>query len=330
MISRFLIAAVVALCLGCGGNGSDRQGAPPQTVATATEPAEPQDVEEAGATAVSITGDWLSQGADAIWLTNPPSNEIYRLNPVSGETVATIPVPESPCAASDFGFGMLWTATCVTRGLARIDPAVNLVTAHLRLPVAAADEGGESSVAAGEGAVWVVLQGGAVGRVDPRSLEVVSRIPVQQGAAAVRAGEGAVWVTNPARSLVQKIDPASNRVVATTPVGPGPRFLAVGESGVWTLNQEDGSVTRLDPATGEVAATIPADVVGQGGDITAGAGSVWVRGSGYLLTRIDPDANEVAGRYGPSSGSGAVIVAPGAVWLSAHDVGTVWRLPLGG
>jgi virginiamycin B lyase len=98
---------------------------------------------------------------------------------------------------------------------------------------------------------------------------------------------------------------------------------------VWTLNQADGSVTRLNPATGEVGATIPADVVGEGGDITTGAGFVWVRGSGYLLTRIDPETNSVVGRYGPSSGSGAVIVAPGAVWISAHDVGTVWRLPVG-
>ena len=329
MTSRFLIAAVVALGVGCSGGGSDdQQAAPPQTVATATQSDEPQDIEAAGATAVSITGDWLAQGANAVWLTNPPTREVYRLNPATGETIATIPVPELPCAASDFGFDVLWTATCETRGLARIDPAVNLVTARLRLPVAAADEGGESSVAAGEGAVWVVLQGGAVARVDPRRLKVVARIPVEQGSAAVRAGEGAVWVTNPQESLVQKIDPATNRVVATTPVGPPPRFLAVGEGGVWTLNQQDGSVTRLDPATGEVAATIPADVVGEGGDITTGGGSVWARGSGYLLTRIDPETNEVASRYGPSSGSGGVIVAPGAVWLSAHDVGTVWRLPI--
>ena len=146
----------------------------------------------------------------------------------------------------------------------------------------------------------------------------------------MRAGEGAVWVTNPTKSLVQKIDPETNRVVATTPVGPTPRFLAVGEGGVWTLNQADGSVTRLDPATGEVAATIPADVAGGGGDITTGGGAVWARGSGYLLTRIDPKTNEVVGRYGPSSGSGAVIVAPGAVWISAHDVGMVWRIPIAG
>jgi len=323
-----LIAAVVALC-GCGGSGAAEQATETRSVAATTEAAAgEQDIEEAGATPIAITGDWLSQGAGAIWLSNPPTREIYRLDPDSGETVATVQVPQLPCAASDFGFGALWTATCDEPGLAKIDPATDRVTAHLPLRVGAVDEGGEASVAADEGAVWVVLHGGVVARVDPSSLRVVARIPVRQGSVAVRAGEGAVWVTNPLNSIVQKIDPATNRVVATATVGPTPRFLAVGEGGVWTLNQADGSVTRLDPATGEVAATIPAQVAGGGGDITTGGGSVWLRGAAYLLTEIDPGSNEVATRYGPSSGSGGVIVATDAVWLSAHDVGTVWRLPL--
>ena len=128
---------------------------------------------------------------------------------------------------------------------------------------------------------------------------------------------------------MHKIDPARNRVVHTTEIGSVfPRFFAADEGGVWTLNQADGSVTRLDPASGEVAATIQADVAGDGGDMTAGGGWVWARGSGYLLTRIDPETNAVVERYCPSSGSGAVIVGFDAVWISAHDVARVWKLPL--
>src|SRR5215208_1607240 len=335
------MAVWAAAQLGCAGGGSadkatrTEEGTTAPTQAGETGPvASEQDVIEAGATEIQITGDWLAAGDGAVWLSNPPSREIYRLDPESGDTVATVSVPEGPCAATDFGFGALWTITCDKLGLAKIDPATNRVVTHVALRVSAVLDGGEASVGVGEGAVWIVLQrrdceSCLLGRIDPRSLRVVARIPVREGAAAVRVGEGAVWVTNPAKSLVQKIDPRRNRVVATTAVGPTPRFLAVGEGGVWTLNQGDGSVTRLDPTSGDVAATIPANVTGGGGDITTGAGSVWVRGSGYLLTRIDPGTNTVAARYGPSSGSGGVIVASGAVWLSAHDVGTVWRLPPG-
>ena len=62
--------------------------------------------------------------------------------------------------------------------------------------------------------------------------------------------------------------------------------------------------------------------------MTTGGGSVWARGFGYLLTRVDPGSNRIVERYGPSSGSGAVIVDFDAVWISAHDVEAVWRLPL--
>ncbi|MDQ3874030.1 MAG: hypothetical protein M3322_00550, partial [Actinomycetota bacterium] len=267
-----------------------------------------------------------------IWLSDPPSSQIFRLDPQTGETISRVQVPQKPCAATDFGFNALWTVTCKVPGLARIDPATNRVSGHVALPGAGLTDG-EASVGAGEGAVWAVMAGPNcpscfVARVDPRSLEVVAHVVVHDGAAAVRVGDGAVWVTNPTRSVVQKIDPRTNRVVATTRVGPEPRFLAAGEGGVWTLNQGDGSVTRLDPVTGEVAATIAADVIGRGGDITTGGGSVWARGRGYLLTRIDPQTDSVVGRYGPSVGSGGVIVGFGAVWISAHDVETLWRLPL--
>jgi virginiamycin B lyase len=342
-VGILIVAAVVAsgsaVLPGCEGDESgpaqdtDAHVEPSTTTVpeTTTAPATPTDLGDAGAEAIQITGDWLAAGAGSIWLSNPPAGDVYRLDPGSGRTVGTIRVPQEPCEASDFGFGALWTATCRVPGLARIDPATNRVR-HVRLPVPAELEG-EGSIGAGAGAVWLVVDGPdctacRVARVDPRSLRVVARVSVEPGSAAVRVGAGAVWVTNPAQSVVQRIDVRLNRVADTTEVGPGARFFAVGEDGVWTLNQGDGSVTRLDPGTGTVAATVPADVQGEGGDLTTGGGWVWARGFGNLLTRIDPQTNSVVERYGPSSGSGAVIVGFGAVWISAHDVGTVWRLPL--
>ena len=340
MRTLFAVVATV-LCaasqVGCsvGGHGStsgETTTAPSgesNSEATVSE----KDIADTGAAEIDITGDWLSAGAGAVWLSSPGDQSIYRLDPKSGETVATVAVPQLPCAASDFGFGALWTETCDKAGLAKIDPRTNRVSRHVGLPIGALSEDGEASLGVGEGAVWLVLgaktcESCFVAQIDPRSLDVTARIDVREGAAAVRVGEDAVWVTNPSRSIVQKIDPRTNRVVATTQVGPTPRFLAVGEGGVWTLNQGDGSLTRLDPASGKVVATIPAQVIGDGGDITAGLGFVWVRGSGVLLTSINPKTNAIDTRYGPPSGSGAVIAAPDAVWLSAHDVGKVWRLPV--
>jgi streptogramin lyase len=224
----------------------------------------------------------------------------------------------------------VWTATCNEPGLARIDPKSNKVTGRLKLAVPSS--GSEGSIGVGAGSVWVVVDGRActackVARIDPEHLQVMTSISVTEGAAAVRYGDGAVWVTNPVENLVEKIDPKRERVMRRIKVGPQPRFMAVGEGAAWTLNQLDGTVTRIDPNTGKTT-TIVTPFVGEGGDIAAGQGWIWPRGSSKLLGRIDPRTNQLVDVYGPDSGSGAVIVGYKAVWVSAHDVDAVWRLPL--
>ena len=88
-------------------------------------------------------------------------------------------------------------------------------------------------------------------------------------------------------------------------------WLAAGYGAVWLSDPPVQLIRRLDPRSGKVVAKIriPQEPC-------------------VLLTRIDRRTNRVVERYGPRSGSGAAIVGFGAVWISAHDILTVWRLPL--
>ena len=334
-------AAVMAVGLllvsaGCGSSNDSAAKSAAAETATATQVSTPSsdsatDIEQAGGAKLEINGDWLAAGVGGVWLSGDTA--IYRLDPDNGRHTATISVREGPCEASDVGFGAVWTATCKTPGLAKIDPQRNRVAAHVALAVPATIDG-EGSIGAGEGGVWLVTDGPScsqcrVARVDPRTMKLIGSVEVAPGAATVRTGEGAVWVANPEMDTVQRIDATTLKVTRTVKTGSGPRFFDVAEGAVWTLNQNDGSVTRIDPDTGTTT-NIEAGVAGDGGDLTAGGGSVWVHGTSSLLTRVDAQSNRVIKRYGPSSGSGAVIVGGGAVWVSAHDINTVWRLPLDG
>jgi virginiamycin B lyase len=313
-----------AVCLALALSAATVTGA-----AAAPSKVEQINVNKAGAKKIRITGDWLAAGRGGIWLSG--RHEIYRLNRRSGRRVARIPIPEGPCQATEAGAGAVWTATCDVPGLAKLDTERNRVARHVELPVSR-DYFGEGSIGVGAGAVWLVTDGPdcttcRISRVSTRTMQVTAEIPVRIGAAGVRFGAGSVWVTNPVEDVVQLIDPDTREVTRTIGTGRGPRFFDVGEGAAWTLDQVDGTVTRIDADTGRTA-RIAAGVRGEGGDLTVGGGSVWARGSDRLLTRIDPERRRVVARYGPSSGSGAVIVGAGAVWISAHDVNTVWRLPL--
>lgn len=272
--------------------------------------------------------DFLVADGDAVWTTNHARIEKLQLDHPG--PVATVPVPE-PCGAMAIGFGSLWVANCQDLSLYRIDLQAARIIAVV--PTGLADPDGELSVAVGAGSVWVLTdQRGVLSRVDPQTNRVTERITVAPYSYAAAFGFGSVWITNTGKTdrtsgSVQRIDPSMNRVAVTIPVGPTPRFLAVGEGGVWTLNQGDGSVSRIDPSSNKVVATIQTGVEGPGGDIATGAGAVWVRGSKVLLSVIQPDANSVVERFGPSAGSGAVRVADKFVWVTAHDIQTVWILP---
>jgi virginiamycin B lyase len=122
--------------------------------------------------------------------------------------------------------------------------------------------------------------------------------------------------------------PISKVAIATLKIEGYPDFMAAdGKGGVWILNQGDGSVSRINPNTNQLIATIDAKVSGSGGDIAAGAGRVWLRGNKTIfLVEVDPKRNVISKRYGPLCGSGAVRVANKIVWVSAHDINTVWAI----
>jgi YVTN family beta-propeller protein len=279
---------------------------------------------EAGATQLDVPGgrDWLILAGGSAWAA---SDGVDRLDGSTGEVRRSLSLPGPTCLAMDAGYGAVWVGVCGTPMLMRVDARTARITA--KVPLEVSDLLEESSVAAGAAGVWALSADGQLVTLDPRTNRVsVHRAPA--GATALRAGFGALWVTSYDAGSLLRVDPARRKVVARIAVGAGPRFLAVGEGGIWVLNQFDGTVSRVDPGTNTVTATITvSDAAVEGGDIAAGGGSVWARVSDSLVARIDPGTNKVVARYGPSAGSGSVAADHEAVWVSAHDINAIWRLP---
>lgn len=285
------------------------------------------DIDHAGALNIRATPsvDWIVLVDGSAYVAGL-GDGIGRLD-TSGERTGSAELA-GWCEAMDVGFDAVWSATCEPSGLARIDPdTLDVMSIRFDLPT----EDSEGSVGAGEGAVWAMVGGESERRlmkVDPKTLEVINTFEMPAGAGPIRAGLGAVWVTNPLLDVLHRVDPGTGEVTETIKVGPAPRFLAVGEGAVWVMNQEDGTVSHVDPETNSVVATIDVGRPIRGGDIAVGGGSVWVRGGPELLARVDPATDTTIEQYRPPVGSGSVAADDDAVWVTAHDARTIWRLPL--
>ena len=183
-----------------------------------------------------------------------------------------------------------------------------------------------SSVAAGDGAVWVAdYEAGTVSRIDPQTRAVVQTITVGAVPTGIAVGAGMVWVANNTGESVSRIDPVADRVVQTTAIASPPNGIAFGEGSVWVANSDSQTLTRVDSVTGAVRDTITlgADAT----DVAAGLGAVWVSDivDGRVL-RIDPSTDQVSQTIGVGNGPDAIAVGDGSVWVANSLDGTVSRI----
>jgi virginiamycin B lyase len=215
---------------------------------------------------------------------------VHRIDPQTGEVIASISVKPSDFTEASVGAG----------------------------------EGGVWIVGDGKGCRGCMLV-----RIDPVHDRISRTYHIPEHGANVRAGLGGIWITYPDSDVVLRVDPASGQVVDRIKVGAAPAFFDVGLGGVWVMNQSDGSVSHIDPNTDRVVETIEVDDTGiSGGDLTVGEGSVWVRATLELVAVIDPQRSRVVERIGPALGSGSASAGDGQLWISAHDQLALYRVPL--
>ena len=264
--------------------------------------------------------DWMAVDKE-VWVSNSPKNLVARLDPKSN-VATTFAVGKHPCSGLAAGFGSVWVPNCGDSTITRLD--LKDGKAQATFPLSIADS--EGGVAIGAGSFWILTDTkGTLARVDPATNTVVAEMYVSPGSYAVAFGDNAVWVTSHEKNTLTRVNAQTNVIEHTIPVGPKPRFLTVGEGGVWTLNQGDGTISRVDMKTNKMVATIEAGIPGNGGEISAGEGSVWATSFEYPITRIDPATNQVVQQFFGEGGD-SIRVGLGSVWLTNIRAGNIWRI----
>jgi streptogramin lyase len=216
----------------------------------------------------------LAAGHGALWLADPQSGAVTRLDATSGRSTVHRPLHAREITIGPDG---PWVAAAEGGRVARLDPGSGTVRERHRLRV---DE--IADLDAGDGTLWVTT--GEDGRV--------LRVPggaTRVGATAldVEAAGGHAWVDlGDADTLVRmQADGSVARRVAN---GGNAFAIAVAHGSVWASNYGLGTVTRIDEETGRRVGR----PIGVGRDVkgvAAGEGAVWVANAGECtISRLAP------------------------------------------
>jgi streptogramin lyase len=150
---------------------------------------------------VSARSDVVVAGFGALWIASSATDTVLRIDPLRETIVARIAVGPSPKFMT-VGSGALWVQNRRDGSVSRVDPATNREVA--RIEAHAPTEWGD--IAAGEGAIWLAVDGTPVTRIDPRTNRVSDQFVGGSGADAIRVGFGALWVADHEHGEVWQVD----------------------------------------------------------------------------------------------------------------------------
>jgi DNA-binding SARP family transcriptional activator/ABC-type branched-subunit amino acid transport system substrate-binding protein/streptogramin lyase len=192
-----------------------------------------------------------------------------------------------------------------------------------------------TSVAAGEGAVWVLnADDQTISRIDEESRQVKT-FAIGETPHELAVGAGAVWVGVRGGAAVSRLDPQSGVVdrmipvfkrghdVGSSGVTSGGTAIAVDDGAVWVV-KPDRTVSRIDPQTNRVVATVRS---GRANTLAVGERAVWVVNIDSSVSQIDPTTNEVRATIEvPSNSLTGAVVGAGSLWATDPIGGAVWRV----
>ena len=262
---------------------------------------------------------WFAADDQSLWVHEPTS--LVRVDLATSAVTGQVSTNPIDYGYVTTGAGSVWQTDFERNVVLRIDPVAGKVVATI--PVGSSPEG----VVVTAGSVWVADEGdGAVTRIDPATNRVVATIRVgpagDSGPQIMTAGPGGVWVGVQNIQSVVRVDAATNRVGLVVPLD-GP--VASDGKEVWIAIDAGGTslVVRIDPVSGKAITTVDLGTQGICG-LDMGLGSVWVAGDG--LTRIDPATGRIVGHFDTGGDCGNVVVAGGAVWVTADGQPYVLRI----
>lgn len=205
-------------------------------------------------------------GFGSVWVSNHRSSSVQRLDPATGEVVATVTIgtgdarccgPSSSVAA----FGRVWVSVPFVRGVVAIDPSTNRVAQTVLIE----DGGcsicgdlaatGEDTPTPDDDGIWAVGDTG-LHRIDPHGAALSRSVPLEfpdnsgsEGELAATPDGVFVSATRGRLLLVDQTTTAVEKEIVLHPSARNVQLeLAYGDGRLWAYERFSGSLSGIDPA----------------------------------------------------------------------------------
>ena len=192
-------------------------------------------------------------GAGSLWSVSS-EGQLTRIDPETGEIVATIGLGIMKPGGLTFGAGSVWVTDYYSPLVLRIDPAVNDVVNRFPLPEKGLGTVFTGDVAVGAGSVWVghggFNPGAFVERLDLETGTPQDRFPILGGDADHLAfADGVLWVGSTPSGELRRIDPRAGgrRVRKVADLDGEICCVAAGDGFVWVATRPDNLVWKISP-----------------------------------------------------------------------------------
>ena len=267
-------------------------------------------------------------GLRYVWSVNVSANSVSRIDPATNQQILEVDVGSRP---SDIGIGRgpVWVGLPEEGSIVEVDPTTGDIARRVRIAGGSVDD---IDLAVGAGAVWAVVPGTSVVRVDAGSLETEAFTAASSPTDI--AVKGNVVRILDAEGLIYQVDAATGEELAE------PFEVEAHESGdltfaagsLWHFAEGGDVVTRLDATTGEVLGRV--DPAGTVVDFVIDPEVAWILTSSeestdapeFLLTAVDRETTNAVGDPIPVEGEPAAMVIAGkSLWLSLTSEDVVLR-----
>jgi DNA-binding SARP family transcriptional activator/ABC-type transport system substrate-binding protein/streptogramin lyase len=189
-------------------------------------------------------------GAGSLWSVSS-EGLLTRVDPQSGEIVATIGLELSKPGGITFGDGAVWVTDRYSPTVLRVDPTVNEVVERFRLPPKGLGTIFTGEVAVGAGSIWAghggYDPGAFVERLDLEAGRPQHRFPILGGDADhLVFADGLLWVGSTPSGKLWRIDPRTNTVTKVADLDGEICCVAAGDGYVWVATRPANLVWKID------------------------------------------------------------------------------------